>query len=347
MSARPSSKPTRAPILVLVSILALTAGGVSIRARGAVHVDPGPHVRNFDFTYGAIVRDIPEGAKTVAVWLPYAVSDAHQEITDVRIQSPYPTLLGRDPEYGNTILYVLVDEPKERSFRVEMNFHVERREFVRLRDGAPQGDPGGPAEERQLERWLRPDRFVPLDDRVRALAAEVTRGRTGDLDKARAIYDHVVSTMTYDKSGTGWGRGDITYACNVRKGNCTDFHALFIGLCRASGIPAKFAIGFPLPEARGGGEIGGYHCWAEFYVKGIGWIPVDASEASKHPSMKEYFFGAHDENRVQFTIGRDMTLVPPQRGDPVNFFIYPYVEVDGRPFQAVDKKFTYTDRPAG
>ena len=82
---------------------------------------------------------------------------------------------------------------------------------------------------------------------------------------------------------------------------------------------------------------------AEFYLKGYGWVPVDASEASKHPEKKEYFFGAHDENRVQLSIGRDIELSPPQAGAPLNYFIYPYVEVDGVPFKDLQKKFSFRD----
>src|SRR5271166_3492204 len=76
------------------------------------------------------------------------------------------------------------------------------------------------------------------------------------------ITSSVVSTVKYDKTGRGWGRNDIHYACEERQGNCTDFHAIFIGYARALGIPARFAIGFPLPSGRGEGQIAGYHCWA-------------------------------------------------------------------------------------
>ena len=77
-----------------------------------------------------------------------------------------------------------------------------------------------------------------------------------------------------DKTGTGWGRGDALYACEARRGNCTDFHALVIGMARSVGIPARFAIGLPLPPGRGTGEVAGYHCWAELYVAGRGWVPA-------------------------------------------------------------------------
>jgi transglutaminase-like putative cysteine protease len=61
-----------------------------------------------------------------------------------------------------------------------------------------------------------------------------------------------------------------------------------------------------LPADRGTGKIAGYHCWAEFYAKGIGQVLVDASEAAKNPDKREYSFGAHDENRVGFSKGRDV-----------------------------------------
>ena len=151
--------------------------------------------------------------------------------------------------------------------------------------------------------------------------------------------------MRYDKSGTGWGRGDAVFACDAKRGNCTDFHALIIGMARSVGIPARFAIGLPLPETRGPGELPGYHCWAELYVKDRGWLPVDASEAAKTPDKRNYFFGHHDENRLELSRGRLLVWEPPQHGVPLNFFVYPYAEVDGKPHEAVDRKFLFTDRP--
>jgi hypothetical protein len=69
---------------------------------------------------------------------------------------------------------------------------------------------------------------------------------------------------------------------------------------------------------------------------------VDASEAWKHPDKKDYFFGALDDNRLQFTVGRDIRLDPPQQGDPLNYFIYPYAELDGKPF-GVESKFSFQE----
>lgn len=318
---------------------------LAVSATLATAAADAPRTRDFDFTYTAHVTELPADAHRVAVWLPYPTSDVNQDVTVTEVTAPFKHEVVKESRYGNSILHLAVTDPKVAGFDVEMKIHVRRKEylhnaFASLKTGVKKARPASVA------MWLKPDRLVPLDDSIRDLAREVTKDKKGDLAKARAIYDYVVATMSYDKSGTGWGNGDIYWACDAKRGNCTDFHALFIGLNRAVGIPAKFEIGFPFPTDRGQGEIGGYHCWAEFYLKGYGWVPVDASEAWKHPEKRAYFFGALDENRVQFTIGRDLALNPPQQGAPLNYFIYPYVEVNGQPFQKVSKTFTYKDETA-
>jgi len=98
-----------------------------------------------------------------------------------------------------------------------------------------------------------------------------------------------------------------------------------------------------LPEGQTAGQIAGYHCWAEFYTRERGWFPVDISEAWKHQEKKEYFFGAHDVNRVQFSVGRDLQLNPAQHGDRVNYLIFPYVKLGGEPYPNVANAFSFTD----
>src|SRR5262249_59957846 len=101
----------------------------------------------------------------------------------------------------------------------------------------------------------------------------------------------------------------------------------------------------PLPEKRGVGEVPGYHCWAFFHPKGKGWVPVDISEANKNPKMQDYYFGNLTEDRVTFSTGRDLELTPKQEGEPLNFFVYPYVEVGGKvvPQEKIAKKFAFKD----
>jgi transglutaminase-like putative cysteine protease len=305
-------------------------------------VEPGRE-RTFTFEYKATVKDIPSGTQKVSLWIPVPHDDGYQRITSLFVDTPYPyeVFVG---DQGNAILHLEIARLKETSVPVTVTFEAARKERIQptaavVRNIAPPPD---------LARWLKPDRLVPIDGKIRAWAREVVEAAHAktDLEMARAIYNHVVSTVKYDKSGTGWGRGDIYYACDARRGNCTDFHAIFIGYARAMGIPARFAIGFPLPADRGAGKISGYHCWAEFYAKGIGWVPVDASEAAKNPAKREYFFGAHDENRVELSRGRDVTLTPKQQGDPLNYFVYPYAEVDGKAYTSIETSYSFKDLAA-
>jgi len=304
-----------------------------------------PRERNFAFEYVTTVKDVPDGAKELTLWLPIPHDDPYQVISDLRIESPHPYQV-HPAQYGNKVLSVKLKSPQPAGFSVTLRFNVKRREHINplLSENRP---PAAPKErpDPDMARWLQPDRLAPIDDKIKTWALEVVEAAHAktDLEKARAIYQHIVATVKYDKSGQGWGRGDIYYACDARRGNCTDFHAIFIGYCRSLGIPARFAIGFPLPADRGAGQIGGYHCWAEFYVKELGWVPVDASEAAKDPKRRDYFFGAHDENRVECARGRDLTLNPKQKGAALNYFIYPYAEVDGKPFSGGDKTFNYRD----
>jgi transglutaminase-like putative cysteine protease len=303
-----------------------------------------PRERKFEFEYKALVKDIPAGAKKVELWIPVPHDSPFQKITEMKIDSPFEYKI-HTAQYGNKVMHISLNNPQESSFSVTMHFNAIRKEH--LQERLKQADPAPVREERdaKIDRWLQPDRLVPIDGKIKQWAQEVVAaaGAKTDLEKARAIYNHIVATVKYDKTGQGWGRGDIYYACDARRGNCTDFHAIFIGYARALGIPARFAIGFPLPADRGAGEVSGYHCWAEFYAQGIGWVPIDASEAAKNPDKREYFFGAHDENRVEFTIGRDLILEPHQRGEPLNYFVYPYAEVDGKAFISVERSFAYRD----
>ena len=75
------------------------------------------------------------------------------------------------------------------------------------------------------------------------IAAGQVKADMSDMEKGRAMYDYTFSTMRYDKSGTGWGKGDTLWACDAKRGNCTDFHSVFISMARSQHLPAKFEIG--------------------------------------------------------------------------------------------------------
>jgi transglutaminase-like putative cysteine protease len=304
---------TRLVALALLLASSTTAAGANENAR------------TFQITHEYTVE------RAATLWLPLPADDAWQTVRALSVSgAPWDRVY--DERWGNAAARVHASGPAT----IVVQYQVTRRErAAELGRAGTQPAPSGYA------AWLGADTRVPLDGRVRKLAATITAGKTTPMAKARAAYDYVLSTMRYDKPagpGQGWGQGDILWACDKRYGNCTDFHALFIGLMRASGIPARFSIGYAISTGAAA-DLPGYHCWADFYVEGAGWIPVDASEAWKHPEQREYSFGHHDANRVQLSSGRDVPL-PGMHAAPLNYFVYPYAEADGAPID-VARKTTY------
>ena len=338
---------------VVTALITLSALGFSLAgesrgpSRPATATDAQPSSRKFSFSYTVKVPAAPDAKERLRLWIPVPQSDAYQDISALEVNAPVGHVLKRDAFYHNQFAYFDVPPAElQKGLTVAVRFVAVRREHRVSLDAKP-ARAAAPLSPAERKRDLEPDRLVPLTGVIGETSAAQTKGIEDPLAKARALYNYVIATMKYDKTGAGWGRGDAAYFCTAKKGNCTDFHGFFIGLARAAGIPARFEIGFPLPAKPGEGAIGGYHCWAEFYVSGYGWIPVDASEGWKDPAKRDYFFGAHDVNRVQFTRGRDIDLAPKQAGEPLNYSVYPYAELGGKPFEGIQAEFAFRDLAAG
>lgn len=284
---------------------------------------------SFRFVYEA---DLPSLTAPARVWLPYPASDAFQSVEVVSIKTPGRRAVARDQKHGNRVL-ILDLGPEDSGKPIVLSFDVRRREKAPYLADLPSA----------LDR--EPERLVPLTPRFRRTAADVVGGKKSDLARARALFDHVIESMRYMKHGDGWGRGDAVYACDARSGNCTDFHAYFMALARAVGIPARFAIGVGVPSERNEGGIDGYHCWVEFYAEGR-WWPVDISEADKHKTLASYYFGHHPANRLELSRGRDLEVFPAPASGPINFLAYPLLEVEGKPVK-VPVRFSFDRSPAG
>jgi transglutaminase-like putative cysteine protease len=301
-----------------------------------------PRSRTFEFIYGATVTGLAPG-QTARIWVPVAPTTAEQDVTVLSKENiPAQAKVTRDPTYKNIILYFEARANKDGIIPFKLTYKVTRCEVK------TNGKKGLPREidKDLVKRFLEPDKKVPIKGKPLELIKDKDVPNDA-VEAAHLFYELVNKHMKYDKTGTGWGQGDSVWACENCKGNCTDFHSLFISLARSRKIPAKFEIGFPL-SAKDADTIGGYHCWAWFMdKKGKGWIPVDISEANKNPKMTTYYFGNLTPDRLAFTAGRDITLEPKQAGPALNFFIYPYVEVDGKPYpqSKVSGKYSFKDVP--
>ena len=330
---------------ILSSLLLLLLPACQSFAQATSNVEKfSPPTRTFLLTYNFTVKDIPSGARRVRVWVPVPESDKYQAVRVLAIKAPGKTRMTQDPEYGNRMMYAEVQNSARGEAEFTLEYRITRREYSRGNyEQLKQTDQKPTVVLASMNRLIAPDMLIPTDGKIKELAVEVTGSQSGAVAKAKAAYDYLFTNMRYDKTGSGWGRGDALWACDAKRGNCTDFHSPFIGMLRADGIPARFDIGFPLPENKDKGDIAGYHCWAEFYAPKTGWIPVDISEAWKAKQKEGYFFGSVDANRVQFSTGRDIALSPKQDGPSLNYFVYPYVEVDGKPYDKLDKKFSFEE----
>ena len=269
----------------------------------------------FEFTYQATLPTMAEPAK---MWIPIPTDDQFQEITMNRIEIPGEHQILTEEKFGNQILYVEL-QPEDSGKTMVLHFDVKRQEkAVFVDDTKP-------------ELYLLAETMVPLNDKFKTIARNALKDKNGgDLVRARALYDHTIDSMKYAKFGSGWGQGNANFACDSARGNCTDYHSYFIALCRASNIPARFAIGAAVPSSRDNGGVNGYHCWAEFYAEGK-WWPVDISEADKYAALATYYFGHNPANRVEFSRGRDLIVEPGPESGPINFLAYPLLDVGGVP----------------
>ena len=322
----------------MLAVLAVGAAGVA-PAWGA----RGP-ARAYEGRIGAKVAAVPGEALTLEVWIPVPRSGPYQDVGAVEVEAPWPMTLHFDPEYGNAFYHARIDNPSPGGFEVAVSFPVTRYE-ARV-DVDPARVTGLPDDLSPYRRYLSPSQYVRIIPEVRRMAAEAVKGKTGLYDRVIALRDLVYDTMAYDKSVPGYGKGDVERACKVRKGNCVDFHTLFMALCYSQGIPVRYVSNADLPFGKMAPNYCGFgfHCSVEVLLPPYGWVPVDISHAKKGRNTKDFYFGGWDNYRGELGHGRNVMLAPPQQGNRLQHVPNtPYIEVDGVPFDAFEPVLLYRD----
>ena len=270
------------------------------------------------------------------LWIPYPLSDRDQIISRIHVSGDFAESgIYSDQKHSTPMLYARWDK-EARSRKLTFSFHVDRQEVVR-RDFPAQEALWDPAD---YALYLSPTSLGPIDGPVKTLADKITKGETTVLGKAKAIYDWVCDNMYRDPKTIGCGPGDVCALLEKPGGKCTDIHSVYVALCRAAGVPAREVFGIRQGKKAEQDISKWQHCWAEFYLPGYGWVPVDPADVRKmmlkHDlklsdartrEYREYFWGAWDQYRVKLAMGRDVMLNPPQHGNPVNTFGYPYGQI--------------------
>jgi len=306
------------------------------------------------FTYTATVPAVPSGAKALNLWLPIPSNSPWQHVDDLTVDSRIPYRITREPRFGNRMVFVHSTSPQNNT-AITVSFIVTRHPVQVLakpaEDGNATADPlaGTKVDGAHFAALLKPDRMVPVGGKYGQIARDVMGDHRTPISEAHAFFNNVIATMHYDykHESPKLGDGDVAFVCDYKLGNCSDLHSYLIALARSVGIPAYLEFGFPiagipfsdpLPKD---GTITGYHCWVWFHDPTRGWIPIDAADGrrwldAKLPAAKNYLFGdlITERTAVAMSRGRDITLQPPQKSAPLNYFIYPYAEADGKPVDA-------------
>lgn len=285
----------------------------------------------------AVTVAAPDDSKDVRVWIPYPVSNATQDISNVRISGNF-TQSGvyGEKETGNLALYAEWTAPtKDRAITLTFDAtasELTRRDFPKEQSAIPP----------EIKEYLKSSKFIPTDGKVKEVALSVTKNKKKISEKARAVYQWVVENTVRDPDTKGCGTGDVEIQITKRSGKCADISSVFVSIARAAGVPAREVFGLRLGKKDDEDMTGGHHCWAEFYVPGYGWVPADPADVRKIMLVDkldlkgaqdkiDYYFGGVDQYRIALGRGgRGYYLNPRQNDGPLNYFMYPYAEVNGK-----------------
>ena len=303
------------------------------------------------YTWQFDLSDHNPGAEA-KLWIPYPVSDGNQLISHLTWQGNYAeAAVYTDRTFGTSMLFVTWPATtKER--KLSLSFDVERQEQVRRDFPAAEAayDP------RDYALFLAPTTLGPLEGPVKKLADRITAGKTGILAKARAIYDWTVDNTFRDPDTRGCGLGDVTALLHRPGGKCADISSIYVALARAAGVPTREILGIRTGKTPEQDVSGWQHCWAEFYLPGYGWVPVDPADVRKamlvqkleldNPKvaeLRDYYWGRVDAYRIKLSEGRDLQLNPPQQGEAVNYLMYPFAQIGGQTLDWLDPQaFKYS-----
>jgi transglutaminase-like putative cysteine protease len=311
------------------------------------------------------VRTVIEIASSdpVQIWAPAAAFD------DPRWSRPLGTTwtgnidsaeLVRDPAYGAAMVH-LVWLGGTGNRRAEIVSRVATRD--RLVPIAAGGE-AAPLSAEDRARYLKPTAFIPTNGIVKEKSDRIVAGAAIDREKARAIYDWLVVNTERVAATPGCGAGDVAVMLSSGRlgGKCADINGLFVGLARATGLPARDLYGLRVAPSRFGYKSLGagstdvttaQHCRADVYLEGLGWTPMDAADVRKvmleetpthlgaaDPKVvaaRQALIGGCEGNWIAFNCAHDLSL-PGSPGKPIAFLMYPQGEVGGVRLDCLDAK---------
>lgn len=321
--------------------------------------------RRFEVSTTVNVAD-PQGVTRLWLPVPDIDTDWQRTVSHSWSGNAQNVRLAGDPRRGVRLLYAeFAPDVKAPTLVLSSQVQTRNRTVDWAHRNVAAEDPA------VLRAHLQPSELKPLDGIVRQTALGATRGARTDVAKARALYDWVVVNAHRDPNTRGCGTGDIKTMLETGNlgGKCADLNALFVGLCRSVGIPARDVYGLRLaPSAFGYKELGGnpaalkgaQHCRAEAYLQGHGWVAMDPADVLKvmrqetpqwikdrqHPvaaPVNAALFGSWEGNWVGWNTASDISLPGSVAQQTLPFLMYPNGEnQSGRFDELSPDSFKYT-----
>jgi transglutaminase-like putative cysteine protease len=311
--------------------------------------------------------EILESAGVSRAWLPLpsVASDYQRLVGDQSAGNAKVTKTITDGPYGTRMVYAEFASGEHAPLvEVTSRFQTQDRALDWSKKTPGAEDPA------TLRSWTKPTDLMPTDGIVHETALEVTRGRGTDVDKVKAVYDWILANTYREPKVRGCGIGDIKAMLETKNfgGKCGDINALFVGLVRAVGIPARDIYGIRVaPSAFGYRSLGAgssniskaQHCRAEVFLKDYGWVAMDPADVTKvareetaewlkmdHPlveAVRPKLFGGWEGNWLAFNTAHDVALPNATQGGKLGFFMYPQAETaQGRRDSLDPETFKYT-----
>ena len=360
---------------VLQGAVALSALPELLRAEGASTpqrtFDPKPGAwRNFEVVTTVQLQDT---AADATVWVPIPTVDTRWQRSLVSETSGNAAETRSETDAKSGARFVVARfESSTQSPSLQVISRVQTMDRAVDWHSPPQSTDSETAA--TLKRWVRPTALVPTDGIVRKTALQITHGAHTDVDKVHRIYDWIIVSTYREPKVRGCGLGDIRWLLETGDlgGKCADINGLFVGLCRAAGVPARDAYGLRLaPSAFGYKELGGnsanlkgaQHCRSEVYLQRYGWVAMDPADVDKvmrqetsewikdagHPlvvPVRRALFGGWEGNWMAYNNAVDVTL-PGATGSPLPFLMYPQAQSGAKHYDPYDPdnfKYTITAR---
>jgi transglutaminase-like putative cysteine protease len=333
---------------------------------GWAHADDPTKWRTFEVTTIIEVKDAVGG---VRAWVPVPLlsnTDYFKREPDTWTGNFKSAKSVQYDKYGTGLVFAEWT-PTEKAPQLE----VKSRFMTRDRAIDTSSKPAVAAKENPavLNYFRQPSKLIRTDGVVASTSKSIVMGYKTDVDKANAIYEWIIDNTFRDAKVKGCGIGDIStmLESGYLGGKCADLNALYVGLARAAGLPARDVYGIRIAtssEFKSLGKAdditGAQHCRAEVWLNSFGWTPVDPADVRKvvleenlpgeplpltDPKVKrarEKLFGAWEMNWLPYNYGHDIKL-PNSKLPEIGFLMYPQLETaNGRRDSLDPANFKYT-----